>query len=943
MDRRAAAGIARLNLGDGNEKRLLEVIRTENPAHVVEFLAALEPRDRRKLNSFLKRLFKLYSDPEFYGQLSIQGWNCLLALLGTSTPTEAGKRRAFLDLTDLDSWSGPLEEEAREAVVDLCERINPALAGAFLDRGVARQMEFLFAAEERGLLEFPTSEEFHLAIITSDVTLEGSAPFEARSLFAFFDRYPQLLEPTAFAIFDALDADELDQWNLAVDEDSPAANWMLFLLDRIAQGKLPPPRVFFEKCLGALTRCGKPDLARWYWQMREELQSVLDSQGQQSERQGLEMEHLPNLVASENKSVRSGALKRLSALAKEDVLPDAAVLDRIGQSLGMLPKTGAKTVLGVLRKLAETEPARRAHVLQVALEGLLHPESDVQLAVVTLLESFRDDLPGDFEERVAMLGDGLAPSLRPAMEALGANFVDLEPPQESAPEDVLVEPAELVPLTDAEELVRLASHQWHRAEELSADEYERLLGGLVRTAGPDLAKAGLFLDGLIDLLQGGEESALLGSGRVLELVLGTWVTCALPSWKPEWAVDNEWHPNLPFGDKLRRAYEREVARAIEAAQGREWLAEPTHEGGWIDPAVLVERVRIAEHCAAEVGELEIAVALLRLNDEGRAKARRAAKDLSSQAGVALRYALGDSEPPREERLWLAAQRSRAPGTVPDRAPDAPAIVGPAAWEEHELLFDCGGKRDVRLEAIGAGVSWELSCLAQPAPLESLRTELPPVLYVDWAGRWCWSLDALVVSWMASLWPAHPEPFLYNAFNYLCRSMTGELSQAVQRSQCAIMQAVAGWPHGELGYHVTWLGLSVEGKSGRAAATDTVITNLLQPWFRVAEFGESAGALLQSNVLILNRVVPQLREIASISRRHHARLRDALLAIFRRELTATPRLLASLLDLLHEMSVADPPSEAPAVPGLRAITGKGKAAVLARKICARLDEAGESDE
>ena len=160
--------------------------------------------------------------------------------------------------------------------------------------------------------------------------------------------------------------------------------------------------------------------------MRDGLAAMLEEKGDTGERQRLEMKHLPNLIASENKSVRGGALKRLSALAKEGILPDEALLDRLGQHIALLPKTGAKTVLTVLGKLADADAGQRERVLLVALEGLFHSESEVQLAVARLLERHREEVPADLSERVAMLGDGIAPSVRPAFEALGVSFVDLE-------------------------------------------------------------------------------------------------------------------------------------------------------------------------------------------------------------------------------------------------------------------------------------------------------------------------------------------------------------------------------------------------------------------------------------------------------------------------------------------------------------------------------------
>ena len=98
---------------------------------------------------------------------------------------------------------------------------------------------------------------------------------------------------------------------------------------------------------------------------------------------------------------------------------------------------------------------------------------------------------------------------------------------------------------------------------------------------------------------------------------------------------------------------RIVAACARAARGdaAPLLALPTHAGGWIAPATLVERVRAVGEGADEV---ELAQALLRLAPEGRDPALAAAISPAARA--------------RSSAARSAAKRS--PTTVPPRSPPA---------------------------------------------------------------------------------------------------------------------------------------------------------------------------------------------------------------------------------------------------------------------------------
>ena len=110
---------------------------------------------------------------------------------------------------------------------------------------------------------------------------------------------------------------------------------------------------------------------------------------------------------------------------------------------------------------------------------------------------------------------------------------------------------------------------------------------------------------------------------------------------------------------------REVAEAVAVGRPFVSLAAPTHAGGWIDPAVLVEATR---EPAQPPSTLDLVAAILRLAPDGRDAALASAAGLTGESGAVVRYALGGDESIGETApWWVAAARVRAPGV------DDPAV------------------------------------------------------------------------------------------------------------------------------------------------------------------------------------------------------------------------------------------------------------------------------
>ena len=119
----------------------------------------------------------------------------------------------------------------------------------------------------------------------------------------------------------------------------------------------------------------------------------------------------------------------------------------------------------------------------------------------------------------------------------------------------------------------------------------------------------------------------------------------------------------PILDGFLEARVHEVAALASRDNGGRLLALPTHEGGWIEPSVLIGRLAAVQASGDDVDgrPLDAVQALLRLLPRGRAPALDAAAVLRGEIGEAVRHALGGhAVVGPTPSLWAAAARARDP-------------------------------------------------------------------------------------------------------------------------------------------------------------------------------------------------------------------------------------------------------------------------------------------
>jgi hypothetical protein len=571
-------------------------------------------------------------------------------------------------------------------------------------------------------------------------------------------------------------------------------------------------------------------------------------------------------------------------------------------------------------------------------------------------------LPDD-DTALAALTDGLPPPLA---------FRTWEVPQ-------LAARVPLTPVASVDELIDLAAHLVETVP--GAAEVETLIDGIGRLGARRPAG---FADRAAPLLKrlesvGGSVLAhgLVGDGAppgfhdlLLAWLLGHPPGGALPPWS-----------RLVGPVRLLQQRLVELAARVAAGEQGPVLAAPTHAGGWIDPGVLVER--LAETLGLGLTPLatDCALALLRLAPEGRVPALEAAAGLPGDPARALRFVLGSKEDPtRADRgaapLWVAAARARDPaGDLTETlAPlglrvDWPDLARPAIWSWE------AGTREVRLrqedrrvpalnlttvppytastgESPGSGTRGLIGVAAALGragralfrqvsnAVESGQAAGPaafPTVLVHERTDRVWRTLGLAAPWQIEsltwLWPARPEPLLaWGAECLMARlDQPGASTEPGQPFLLPLLDPDLAWS--DPGHLALWLGLLSRDRESRALALDGLIAAIEDGRADPHELAETLTRLRAGGWVKPNRIAAALAEGARPAPLHAlivSRLIEVHLAD-RGIGTEDHPILAVLTELLATL-------ERPVAPELRetlgGLTGRGKAAVLARGILGR---------
>jgi hypothetical protein len=979
---------------------LEKLVRKRNAAGIVSFFAGMDEAERRALAPGVVALAKVGGD-SMLGEAKApfafdhDAHACAnLAVAATATIAEMKKlgwrfSPPFWEPDKQDLWLAVLRDRSPEWIDDWAE---------WLLEDNHRAWRFVRRMERAGLCRPLDSESYVLGMI------EGVWPQrEGATLLDGIMTDRELLNGPFWRLFEVEGGGEVSLANF--EKYGGGDGWAHAMLELAARGELDRGRLL-DASLEALARDFSHYRAGWFSRFHEYMEPTADERASR-------VEHYLGLLASPIPPTVAFAMKALAALHKAKRLDGAAFVARVEPVLYAKAKSTVKHAMRLLGAFAKAEGALAPDVCRTAAVALEHPESEVQEAALALLETFAGDADAGLRDAIIGRRDLIAAPLRSRFDALVGGDTTREnasapaedadalvrlagaPPPDLAAAagvdfalrawrtgDAVIETADYdglnVPrISEESEADRIedldaliAAYPQALADPFDVELVERVVEAVCRLCGDRpadfaarteaLRKGVARLPGKFGFYDSPSWTSPLGT---LVLLGHAWLEGKDPTPLCHRIIGHHLHVTQAgaAGIFLDRALE--LAGFVAAENPTTALSTPTHQGGWIAPAVLAQRLHSREETGYGPTEADLVLALLRLAPEGREAALVMSDGLTGEPGAALRHALGGEKEKiaKSTPIWIAAARTRAP-FEDDPAVDAkfPGL-GPDAGQAAKLEFEIQ-TRTWKDSYTGKEESWDyLASRFAPAPpglpenevfwkaltsavsrrygkfklLPTVLAHTTPIESTGGASPDRLSHEKMNSPWSPILWPANPLP-LYNATALNASGWEHSQRPAAEPPLSGYRVALSpDAPLGGPGRLMLAMGLNALDAAEGQMATDLLIAVIADGRLDPEALGRDMARLVNSTLIKPKRWAAKLKIAARESALHAQAVRLALERALSLGNAKPPRDVHAPMELLHELCVES--GEAITIPDTRAflatIKGSGKAAKLAKTLLA----------
>lgn len=675
--------------------------------------------------------------------------------------------------------------------------------------------------------------------------------------------------------------------------------WTDALLELSRRGVLPRERLL-DATLAALSRDFIQFRAGWFSRFHDALQPTPDECAQRSDA-------YLRLLASSIPPTVACALKALVLADGAKPLPAARLISALQPVLSAPSQAAAKTAVEFLDRVANREPSVRSQACLAVASALLHEAIEIQRAALEVLDRHGDRQDASLRAKVGEGVEAVAASLRrrlvPWLEGPAPTRRAGEPltphvsPVPQVPVSRLDPARHVKPITDLDNLILAASAALE--EPANPTDLECILDGISRLrdrrpgdfpklTGPLRKRA---------LKKRDDRNGRWPRHSPLERALAMTIL----SWLDGDGRFTETPEGLAHGQNQYAFLFRRLvvlATPIPGGHALPLLSAPTHLGGWIAPAALVDRWLTWQKAGLEPDEHEQVLALLRLAPEERAAGLGAAAAIRGEAGAALRFALGQEvELGRNAALWLAACRNRQPhGDLPEYESRHPKR-GPDAGLAARYSWRAWSERHRSASSEWTSLGFELQ--ATPTPPREVPDTLLPVLH---HGPWKTSEEGEknLMRWGALLWPANREALFARGARRLENSV--EYADVLDREFAAYLEPLTD-PFTELrpmACLALALGLAAQDSALRGHAQEGLIAAITDGRLDKSELGAAMARLLETGFNKFARWAKALREVARVSSVHAGVAADLIQLALHGDARKAPRDLAMLLEVLVEL-------------------------------------------
>ncbi len=677
----------------------------------------------------------------------------------------------------------------------------------------------------------------------------------------------ETLQPVLLKIFE-VEGNSED--NLAgIDKYCKTDRTWAWQLERLCEDGWYSRAQLLDCCLGTLERDWPQFRAGWFSRFHDQLAPTLEEMAPNAARYlGLLQSRIPPTVTL--------ALKACAKLFDKKVLEQKELLEALPPVLLSAVKAQITAALKILDSVVKRDPASANAASLVAIAGLQHTDPDVQQAIVERIAKWGMDADG--REALQGMAPYVVASVRPMLDGLLASgpvpavaeWREIVLPQSARPMSPL-DPSRALPVpASLDDLVAICARLLE--DESDLDLFEVAFAALLRAmpfTDENRARFAPVLKRARKVKMDPYEMKSCVSGEFARFLL-----------------------RVVAGEQLECTHGRKGALGVlvERFEDASTFDLATHRGGFIDPAVLVQR---AMELGAAVERLPLRVqvrALLRLAPMEDAAMLAAARGLTATPfSQALCYALGGDWPAQpDQALCLAASRIRHP-----RADDPVASrtfgtgLPDGAMAARVVLYN-----EFVKSQYGDFVRARVNVPAPQPAVDSLL--LAPYRYQDF-----WNASEALILFGASLFPSSHEAVYADALPGLAQNL-----------QYADVQ----WHHGAwvrlLGEPVTemtpaatkTLALALMGKDpGRLArAVDAFVAASLDGRLDVEALGQSLLDLIPLEYFMAARLAASLAMSAAAD----PGMPPVVLALLGRLCAMpageVPRDMAKLLQLMQEL-------------------------------------------
>jgi hypothetical protein len=627
------------------------------------------------------------------------------------------------------------------------------------------------------------------------------------------------------------------------------------------------------------------------------------------------------LLASSIPPTVSFAMKYVQTLDKAGAIEPDKLIACLESALQARAKGTVMGALKLLLSAAKRQPKLRVEAAKIAVLALISEDAGVQEKALDAIETLGADA---VVQELAGSAELAAPSVRPRIAALTGVAIAQQP--DAAPDATPIAEQLVMPVASADAALAL----FLKVLEDPRDpfEVERAIDGIARF-GTALQEDGKALSPLrkrakqVSQSSGGSQLryvlALTGralAGKVQLLVI----------LKEERGGDS----HFIIVDRLslqefHLTRNRRLLDRVTAGIALPLLSLPSETSGLVNTSDLLARLALYRAASFDPDHFDLALALMRLNSEGRDVTDLPIK---TEADRAAAYALGqDVEVGPSPELWAAAWHAR----IPEKTD--PEIFGLF----HEPTPGCGFPVEMDLiverEQSDCGEYHWIRVKVPVTPANSIKSRALPALFgaaynTNYLDAACCGATFADIAWASLTRPSDLEPFFRIALVH--QDTWQKLSD---NYTCGYLEPFfrPGPPVGPLAAGALAYYMACEDKSVSSLAVEAAAELSRQDRLQIDVFTLALKKFLMSHALPTTRWTKAMKGVADMGAGVFAR--DVIVGLLDFAPDDTPRDIGGMLELCFELHLSQNAqlTDQNAIACLQSIPGGGKTARFSKKL------------